>query len=125
LLTYVGLCKLRPRVFVIISCFLILSILACVWCVYLKTSQKTVEKFRKFKTMVENQSGCNIEVLCTDRGSNCVTKEFNFVRRRKWHSYGVNNSLHSGEKWSLTSLTLREDHKAKSWICSYTPISLL
>ncbi|KAL4353579.1 hypothetical protein GQ457_06G019510 [Hibiscus cannabinus] len=47
------------------------------WVYFLENKSETFEKFQKFKAMVENQSGCHIKVLCTDRGGEFMSKEFN------------------------------------------------
>ncbi|KAL4273006.1 hypothetical protein GQ457_13G030250 [Hibiscus cannabinus] len=47
------------------------------WVYFLENKSETFEKFQKFKAMVENQSGCHIKVLRTDRGGEFMSKEFN------------------------------------------------
>ncbi|EOY09394.1 Uncharacterized protein TCM_024822 [Theobroma cacao] len=48
-----------------------------IWVFFLKFKFETFDNFKKFKTEVENQSGCNINVLSTDRGGEFVSNEFN------------------------------------------------
>eukprot|EP00253_Pinus_taeda_P018864 PITA_18864 len=46
------------------------------WVYFLKNKSEVFEKFRNFKTLVENQSGLHIKVLRTDRGGEYISKEF-------------------------------------------------
>ena len=50
--------------------------------------------------MLENQSGCHIKVLRTDRGGEFISKEFNFFLWRRGHPKGINSSLHSITEWN-------------------------
>ena len=47
------------------------------WVYFLQHKSETFQKFQMFKAMVENQSGCHIKVLRTDRGGEFISKEFN------------------------------------------------
>ena len=47
------------------------------WVYFLQHKSETFQKFQMFKAMVENQSGCHIKVLRTDRGGEFVSKDFN------------------------------------------------
>ena len=44
------------------------------WVYFLQHKSKTFQKFQIFK---ENQTGCHIKVLRTDRGGEFISKEFN------------------------------------------------
>jgi hypothetical protein len=47
------------------------------WLYFLDNKSETFEQFQKFKALVENQSGCHIKVLRTDRGGEFTSSEFN------------------------------------------------
>ena len=47
------------------------------WVYFLKYKSETFENFKKFKSFVEKQSGCQIKTLRTDRGGEFTSKEFN------------------------------------------------
>ena len=47
------------------------------WVYFLKYKSETFENFKKFKSLVEKQSGCQIKTLRTDRGGEFTSKEFN------------------------------------------------
>jgi len=47
------------------------------WVYFLQHKSETFQKFQIFKAMVENQSGCHIKVLRTDRGGEFISKDFN------------------------------------------------
>ena len=47
------------------------------WVYFLENKSEACRQFQKFKAMVENQSGCHIKTLRTDRGGEFVSKEFN------------------------------------------------
>ena len=46
------------------------------WVYFLKNKSEVFEKFCNFKELVENQSGLHIKVLTTNRGGECMSKEF-------------------------------------------------
>ncbi|XP_010277694.1 PREDICTED: uncharacterized protein LOC104612075 [Nelumbo nucifera] len=47
------------------------------WVYFLKFKSETFETFKKFKALVEKQSGHCIKVLCSDRGGEFTSNEFN------------------------------------------------
>lgn len=47
------------------------------WVYFLKERSEVFRTFQKFKKMVENQSGCQIQTLRSDRGTEYTSKEFN------------------------------------------------
>ena len=47
------------------------------WVYFLKNKSESFDCFKKFKALVEKQSGRNIKVLRTDRGGVFLSKEFN------------------------------------------------
>ena len=47
------------------------------WVYFLKKKSEAFEHFKKFKALVEKQSGCQIKTLRTDRGGEFVSEEFN------------------------------------------------
>lgn len=52
------------------------------WVYFLKNKSQAFDCFKKFKSLVEKQSGCQIKTLRTDRGGEFVSDEFNtFVKR--------------------------------------------
>ena len=64
-----------------------------------ENKSETFEKFQKFKTMFENQSGCHIKVLRSDRDGEFASKEFNLFCEEN----GIHRELtplHSQAKWS-------------------------
>ena len=48
-----------------------------IWIYFLKRKSEVFEKFKIFKSMVENQTGRKIKALRSDNGGECVSKEFN------------------------------------------------
>lgn len=42
---------------------------------FLETKDQVSETFEKFKTLVENQTGKNIKILCTDNGGEYVNRK--------------------------------------------------
>ena len=53
------------------------------WIYFLKAKSEVFDRFREFKTLVENQTGRKIWVLRTDNGGEYTSKEFlGFVYRR-------------------------------------------
>ena len=46
------------------------------WIYFLKAKSKVFERFREFKTLVENQTGKKIQVLRTDNGGEYTSNEF-------------------------------------------------
>jgi transposase InsO family protein len=47
------------------------------WIYVLKDKSETFEKFKNFKALVENESGCKIQCLRTDRGGEYTSNAFN------------------------------------------------
>lgn len=47
-----------------------------VWVYYLKTKSEVFDTFRRFKQLIENQSGCKIKKLRTYRGTEYLSGEF-------------------------------------------------
>ena len=47
------------------------------WVFFLKHKSETFENFKKFKALVEKQSGCSIKTLRSDRGGEFNFNEFN------------------------------------------------
>lgn len=47
------------------------------WVYFLKAKSETFDCFKKFKALLENESGCHIKVLRTDRGGEFTSEEFN------------------------------------------------
>ena len=47
------------------------------WIFFLKAKSETLEKFREFKALVENQSGRKIRALRLDNGGEYISREFN------------------------------------------------
>lgn len=47
------------------------------WIFFLKTKSETLEKFREFKALVENQFGRKIRALRSDNGGEYISREFN------------------------------------------------
>ena len=47
------------------------------WIFSLKHKSKTFENFKKFKVLMEKQSGCSIKALRSDRGGKFNSNEFN------------------------------------------------
>jgi transposase InsO family protein len=47
------------------------------WIYVLKDKSETFEKFKYFKALVENESGCKIQCLRTDRGGEYTSNAFN------------------------------------------------
>jgi hypothetical protein len=47
------------------------------WIYVLKDKSETLEKFKYFKALVENESGCKIQCLRTDRGGEYTSNAFN------------------------------------------------
>ena len=52
------------------------------WIFFLKFKSKVARVFWKFKKMVENQSGCKIQVLRSDNGKEYASKEFNLFSKQ-------------------------------------------
>jgi len=46
------------------------------WVYFLKFKSEVFENFRKFKALVEKQSGCSLKALHSDRGGEFTSKEF-------------------------------------------------
>ena len=46
------------------------------WIYFLKFKSQTFENFKKFKALVEKQSGCSIKNLCSDRGGEFTSNKF-------------------------------------------------
>ena len=46
------------------------------WVYFLKNKSQALSMFKKFKSMVETQSGQKIKVLRTDNGGEYISKEF-------------------------------------------------
>ena len=46
------------------------------WVYFLKAKSEAFENFKKFKTLMENQSGKKVKALRTDRGGEFLSKEF-------------------------------------------------
>lgn len=49
------------------------------WVYFLKFKSETFENFKKFKAYVKNQSGNKIKTLCTDRGGEFLSNDFNVL----------------------------------------------
>lgn len=47
-----------------------------VWVYFLKAKSDTLSTFKRFKNLVENQAGCKIKKLRTDRGTEYLSREF-------------------------------------------------
>jgi len=47
------------------------------WAYFLNFKSEAFENFRKFKALVEKQTGCNIKALRTDRGGEFLSNDFN------------------------------------------------
>ena len=63
------------------------------WVYFLKAKSEALDTFKKFKSLVENERGCKIKCLQTDRGGEFCSKSFqsycdmNGVRRQHTTSY--------------------------------------
>jgi len=63
------------------------------WVYFLKAKSEALDTFKKFKALVENERGCKIKCLRTDRGGEFCSKSFqsycdmNGVRRQHTTSY--------------------------------------
>ena len=56
---------------------------------FIKFQSQSFECFWRFKASVEKQTGCNIKVLCTDRGGRLLSKEFN----NYYEEHGIHQEL--------------------------------
>ena len=53
------------------------------WIFFLKAKSETLEKFREFKALVENQSSRKIRALRSDNGGEYISGEFNDICRKQ------------------------------------------
>jgi transposase InsO family protein len=59
------------------------------WVCFLKEKSTTFTVFKKFKALVENQSGNKLVTLCSDQGGEYTSKEFDKYCRE----YGIKHQL--------------------------------
>lgn len=70
------------------------------WVYFLKSKSETFDYFKKFKVLVENESGYSIKVLRTDRGGEFTSNAFNSYCEMYGHSQGAHCTVYSTTKRS-------------------------